>query len=182
MSWTEFCVRSDRRWPARAIVSVVLACLVAGASSCTMRDLTAVSDKHFPPAARCGECHVEIYREWADSPHANAYVNPRYREATDDYDFDGCLPCHAPKPQYSDKAPQVRMTSRQTGVTCVSCHLHEGKMVGPHEPTPVGVFRAVQGTEYAEAADQQLAAAQSKAGAGELEALLRSGATWTVEG
>jgi len=53
--------------------------------------------------------------------------------------------------------------------------------VGPHEPTPVGVFRAVQGTEYAEAADQQLAAAQSKAGAGELEALLRSGATWTVE-
>ena len=54
--------------------------------------------------------------------------------------------------------------------------------VGPHEPTPVGVFRAVQGTEYAEAADQQLAAAQSKAGAGELEALLRSGATWTVEG
>lgn len=100
-----------------------------------MRDLTAVSDKQFPPAARCGECHVEIYREWADSPHADAYVNPRYREATDDYDFDGCLGCHAPQPQYSDQAPPVRMTSRQTGVTCVSCHLHEGKMAGPLEPT-----------------------------------------------
>jgi 2-oxoglutarate ferredoxin oxidoreductase subunit beta len=53
--------------------------------------------------------------------------------------------------------------------------------VGPHEPTPVGVFRAVEGPEYAEAAEQQLASAQSAAGPGELEALLRSGATWTVE-
>ncbi len=53
--------------------------------------------------------------------------------------------------------------------------------VGPHEPTPVGVFRAVEGPEYAEAAEQQLASAQSAAGPGDLEALLRSGATWTVE-
>ncbi len=52
---------------------------------------------------------------------------------------------------------------------------------GPHEPTPVGVFRAVEGPEYAEAAEQQLASAQSAAGPGELEALLRSGATWTVD-
>ena len=53
--------------------------------------------------------------------------------------------------------------------------------VGPHEPTPVGVFRAVEGPEYAEAAEQQLASVQSAAGPGDLEALLRSGATWTVE-
>lgn len=99
-----------------------------------MSDLTAVSQKQFPAAAKCGECHVEIYREWAASPHADAYVNPRYRDATDDYDFDGCLGCHAPQPQYSDKTPQVRMTSRQTGVTCVSCHLAEGKLGGPLTP------------------------------------------------
>ncbi len=52
--------------------------------------------------------------------------------------------------------------------------------VGPHEPTPVGVFRSVSGQEYAEAAEHQLAEAENDRGPGDLAALLRSGATWTV--
>ena len=52
---------------------------------------------------------------------------------------------------------------------------------GPHEPTPVGVFRAVDRPEYSEETDRQLAAAQEQRGAGDLEALLRSGATWQVD-
>ena len=51
---------------------------------------------------------------------------------------------------------------------------------GPHEPTPVGVFRAVQRDEYGARVDQQLAAAQEQRGPGDLHALLRSGATWDV--
>jgi 2-oxoglutarate/2-oxoacid ferredoxin oxidoreductase subunit beta len=51
---------------------------------------------------------------------------------------------------------------------------------GPHEPTPIGVFRAVQRAEYVEATDAQLAGAQQQRGPGDLEALLRSGATWEV--
>jgi 2-oxoglutarate ferredoxin oxidoreductase subunit beta len=51
----------------------------------------------------------------------------------------------------------------------------------PFTPTPVGVFRNVQRTEYAEAVSGQLAAAQAKSGPGDLHALLRSGPTWTVE-
>jgi 2-oxoglutarate/2-oxoacid ferredoxin oxidoreductase subunit beta len=52
---------------------------------------------------------------------------------------------------------------------------------GPHEPTPIGVFRAVERPEYAEGASRQLAMAQESRGAGNLEALLRSGPTWVVE-
>jgi 2-oxoglutarate ferredoxin oxidoreductase subunit beta len=52
---------------------------------------------------------------------------------------------------------------------------------GPHEPTPVGVFRAVDHTEYAEATDRQLAAALEQRGPGDLRSLLHSGATWTVD-
>jgi 2-oxoglutarate/2-oxoacid ferredoxin oxidoreductase subunit beta len=52
---------------------------------------------------------------------------------------------------------------------------------GPHEPTPVGVFRAVDHPEYAEATDRQLAAAREQRGPGDLRALLHSGATWTVD-
>jgi 2-oxoglutarate ferredoxin oxidoreductase subunit beta len=51
---------------------------------------------------------------------------------------------------------------------------------GPHEPTPIGVFRAVTRPEYSEATSQQLAAAVEEKGAGDLDALLHSGATWTI--
>ena len=51
---------------------------------------------------------------------------------------------------------------------------------GPYEPTPVGVFRAVQRPEYATISSQQLAVAQDQKGPGDLEKLLRSQPTWTV--
>jgi 2-oxoglutarate ferredoxin oxidoreductase subunit beta len=51
---------------------------------------------------------------------------------------------------------------------------------GPHEPMPMGVFRAVPRPEYAESASRQLASAQERNGPGDLAKLLRSGATWEV--
>ena len=52
---------------------------------------------------------------------------------------------------------------------------------GPHEPTPVGVFRSVERPEYGDAATRQIAAAQEQQGPGDLSALLRSNGTWDVE-
>jgi 2-oxoglutarate ferredoxin oxidoreductase subunit beta len=51
---------------------------------------------------------------------------------------------------------------------------------GPHEPTPIGVFRAVERPTYGELLDGQIAAAIAKEGPGDLAALLRSGPTWQV--
>ena len=51
---------------------------------------------------------------------------------------------------------------------------------GPYEPTPIGVFRAVDRPEYGAGVNQQLAAAQDDKGPGDLHDLLRSGATWDV--
>jgi len=51
---------------------------------------------------------------------------------------------------------------------------------GPHEPTPIGVFRAVERPEYVTGASEQLAAAQERTGPGDLAKLLASGATWQV--
>ncbi|MEM9654160.1 MAG: 2-oxoacid:ferredoxin oxidoreductase subunit beta [Actinomycetota bacterium] len=48
-------------------------------------------------------------------------------------------------------------------------------------PTPFGVFRAVEAPEYAEQVNGQLLTANESSGPGDLSALLRSGATWTVE-
>ena len=52
---------------------------------------------------------------------------------------------------------------------------------GPHEPTPIGVFRDVERPDYGSAMTQQLAAAQTQQGAGDLDKLLTSLPTWTVE-
>jgi 2-oxoglutarate/2-oxoacid ferredoxin oxidoreductase subunit beta len=51
---------------------------------------------------------------------------------------------------------------------------------GPYEPTPIGVFRAVERPAYGDLVAQQLVAAAEKSGPGDMAALLRSGGTWEV--
>ena len=51
---------------------------------------------------------------------------------------------------------------------------------GPYEPTPIGVFRAVERPEYGDQMARQITDAQEQRGMGDLGALLRSGSSWTV--
>jgi 2-oxoglutarate ferredoxin oxidoreductase subunit beta len=51
---------------------------------------------------------------------------------------------------------------------------------GPHSPTPVGVFRAVDRLTYGDEVQRQLVDAQTRQGPGDLGGLLRSGAIWEV--
>jgi 2-oxoglutarate ferredoxin oxidoreductase subunit beta len=52
---------------------------------------------------------------------------------------------------------------------------------GPYEPTPIGVFRAVDRPDYGSEIGRQLLDAQERQGPGDLAAVLRSASTWTVE-
>jgi hypothetical protein len=122
-----------------------MALLIAGLTGCASFDYLTRVTEEFPKAKQCGKCHIEIYQEWSESDHATAYVNPHYRQMTDDYTFDDCLSCHVPQPTFSDQPPTVRAMDRDEGITCVSCHLEQGKHSGPLEPTgkvaphPIGV-------------------------------------------
>jgi 2-oxoglutarate ferredoxin oxidoreductase subunit beta len=51
---------------------------------------------------------------------------------------------------------------------------------GPYEPTPIGVFRAVEQPDYGRLVDEQMGTVRARKGRGDLSALLRSGTTWTV--
>lgn len=51
---------------------------------------------------------------------------------------------------------------------------------GPYEPTPVGVFRAIQRPTYETELSRQLAAAQERGGVPDLDELLGSGNVWEV--
>jgi hypothetical protein len=110
-------------------------------------------------AMECKECHKEIYREWSESMHAKAWIDPYYQV---DYIADGsqqiCLNCHIPLENqqenlvlgFKDKEkfkpilkpnPNFDPVLRDEGVTCAVCHIKEGKIVGPFEiedaPHPV---------------------------------------------
>ncbi len=52
---------------------------------------------------------------------------------------------------------------------------------GPFEPTPIGVFRAVDHEDYGTGVDEQIAEAKSQAGPSDLWELLCSASTWTVD-
>ncbi|HEX9546751.1 MAG TPA: 2-oxoacid:ferredoxin oxidoreductase subunit beta [Acidimicrobiales bacterium] len=51
---------------------------------------------------------------------------------------------------------------------------------GPYEPTPIGVFRAIDRPDYGGEVQHQLVVASEQRGPGELTKLLASGSTWTV--
>jgi 2-oxoglutarate/2-oxoacid ferredoxin oxidoreductase subunit beta len=52
---------------------------------------------------------------------------------------------------------------------------------GPTQPTPLGIFRDVERPVYGDAMEQQLAAAAEQQGPGDVERMLHTGDTWTVE-
>ncbi len=52
---------------------------------------------------------------------------------------------------------------------------------GPYGPTPLGVFRNVKVPSYGKVLEQQIAAAQTDKGAGDMAKLIRSRGTWTVD-
>jgi 2-oxoglutarate ferredoxin oxidoreductase subunit beta len=51
----------------------------------------------------------------------------------------------------------------------------------PTGPTPIGVFRSIDRPVYGQAIDDQIDVARAKLGDGDLEALLNSGDSWTVD-
>jgi len=125
-----------------AIAAIALTTCLVGCAS--FEYLTHVSDT-FPQAKACGKCHIDIYEEWSQSDHAGAYTNPHFQAATNDYAFGDCLSCHVPQARLTAGTPESRSGKREEGITCVSCHLEEGMLSGPLEPTgkvhphPIGV-------------------------------------------
>lgn len=93
---------------------------------------------------RCGFCHETILREWAESLHALAWVDPRFQASLEGRRKPAdCHGCHAPRPLFElleaegrlGTRPPVRAASPEPlehGVSCLSCHQAAGGvMVGP---------------------------------------------------
>ena len=86
---------------------------------------------------KCKSCHPAIWREWENSMHAKAWVDEIYQAAASQVPDrqTKCDQCHAPQPILITgvgKMPKLRDTDRETGVSCLVCHLDvQGAMHGP---------------------------------------------------
>ncbi len=87
-----------------------------------------------PKAVECGSCHGEQYREWQGSVHARSFLSPTFQEAAGKPPESECLQCHSPLAKQGS-AMASRSFHQEEGVTCVSCHLVQGAMHGPHGST-----------------------------------------------
>ncbi|MFH2122838.1 MAG: multiheme c-type cytochrome [Pseudomonadota bacterium] len=84
-----------------------------------------------PQAIDCSACHMQQYQEWQGTAHARAFSNKSFRESTETPEEDGCLRCHSPLGIHEEEA-KSRSFHRDEGINCISCHLSQGKMHGPH--------------------------------------------------
>ncbi len=124
----------------------MLATLVALAVAAGGFQLTAPPIKlslgDFTPAAECGKCHQEIYKQWSTSQHSKSLSDPIYRavvekvlEQTDGRLKVFCLSCHAPVASVSGTTLHLStpLDWREfqgvaaEGVTCDFCHTISGK-------------------------------------------------------
>jgi nitrate/TMAO reductase-like tetraheme cytochrome c subunit len=114
----------------------------------------------YPTAAQCGECHKQIYEEWASSNHAYSSISPmfhafeqKFQEVTKGTVGTFCVRCHQ---QVSTQIGEKRETplwamspiSRE-GVTCITCHRVKeqyGKVNGERRVEPGKIFDPVYGS------------------------------------
>lgn len=130
---------SARRPAAAALAVATLALASLTVADPTAPDLVSacqLTSGDEDTAASCGACHKAIHDEWKGRAHNNAWVDPLYRkwlEGRSEKSQKSCARCHVPVSLLAEpgKKPAMREDNLDEGITCVSCHKHDGKIHGP---------------------------------------------------
>jgi hypothetical protein len=114
----------------------------------------------YPTAAECGQCHKQIYDEWASSQHAYASISPmfhafeqKFQELTQGTVGTFCVRCHQQVGTQLGENRETPLWARsqisREGVTCITCHRVKeqyGKVNGERRVEPGKIFEPVYGT------------------------------------
>ncbi len=82
----------------------------------------------------CARCHTEIYEEWMQDRHRQAWVGELYTELSLNHTDPNCFACHAPRPILETglgSPAETRANFRESGITCLTCHKRGENVVGP---------------------------------------------------
>jgi hypothetical protein len=114
----------------------------------------------YPTAQQCGECHKQIYDEWASSQHAYASISPmfarfeqKFQELTRGTVGTFCVRCHQQVGTQlgEDRATPLweRAAISREGISCITCHRvgeQYGKVNGERRVEPGKIYDPVFGT------------------------------------
>lgn len=104
----------------------------------------------YPSATVCGECHSQIFAEWASSNHAYASVSPMFHkfeqkinDLTQGTMGTFCVRCHQQAGTQQGEKRETALWERspvaREGVTCITCHRvsqNYGKVNGERQIEP----------------------------------------------
>ncbi|HEX5136821.1 MAG TPA: multiheme c-type cytochrome [Planctomycetota bacterium] len=85
----------------------------------------------------CKECHEEIWKEWSEDRHSQAWVGALYTKQSLNHTDTSCFSCHAPRPILEtglDSPAEARQDFRESGINCLSCHQRSQHVVGSGAP------------------------------------------------
>lgn len=114
----------------------------------------------YPTAAQCGECHQQIYEEWATSQHAYASISPmfhkfeqRFQELTQGTVGTFCVRCHQQVGTQLGEDRETPLWQRaqisREGISCITCHRVKeqyGKVNGERRVEPGTINQPVYGS------------------------------------
>lgn len=129
----------------------------AGGSSVTG---TLADESLYPTAAQCGECHQQIYDEWASSQHAYASISPMFHKFEQKFQTltqgtvgTFCVRCHQQVGTQLGEARDAPLWERsqisREGVSCITCHRVQeqyGKVNGERRVEPGKIYDPVYGS------------------------------------
>jgi len=114
----------------------------------------------YPTAAQCGECHRQIYDEWASSQHAYASISPmfhafeqKFQDLTKGTVGTFCVRCHQQVGTQLGEKRETPLWARsqisREGVSCITCHRVKeqyGKVDGERRVEPGKIYEPIYGT------------------------------------
>lgn len=95
----------------------------------TRDSLYSRSGERWLTAESCRECHAQVYENWQNSRHREAFTNQLYKESHAREPMEWCVNCHAPLalPESNPDRP-VRVLASE-GISCNVCHVRGGEVL-----------------------------------------------------
>lgn len=95
----------------------------------------------------CGQCHVQIWKDWKQSQHSKAWEDPLFQSGfEEEKKFVRCVYCHDPL----GSSKKTIQESRSEGISCAVCHIRNGEIIGFGKTNTHGGKRDpfIQSSEY----------------------------------
>lgn len=138
------CYRSSPKTPSLYVDLRLTKGLYPGPMIKPVKNMNSIS------ARECGSCHQKQYEEWNGSRHQLGFMNDIFLEGYRFEKKEFCVNCHAPLQnqvmeigdhtvEELEKMPKNLLPLTHEGITCVTCHVRENKILTLHDKKDNGV-------------------------------------------